>query len=101
MDYSLDVGNSDALIRLSGRLTFNDHVKMRGLIRELTQNKARRQVFELESLEFVDSAGIGMLLIAKEELGNNNKEMLLRSASGQVKRVFDVAQIGKLIPIET
>lgn len=100
MDYFLETREADALIKLSGRLTFNDHVKMRGLIRELTQNTARRQVFELSGLEFVDSAGIGMLLIAKEELGNNNKDMLLRSASGQVKRVFDVAQIGKLIPIE-
>lgn len=100
MDYGIDVKEQEAVVRLRGRLTFNDHAKLRALIREMLQNKAKRQVLDLAALEFVDSAGIGMLLIAREEMGNAEKQFVLRAATGQVKRVLTVAQLNKLVTIE-
>lgn len=100
MEYGSEQRDQDEVIRLRGRLTFNDHAKLRALIGEMKQNKARRQTLDLSSLEFVDSAGIGMLLIAREEMAAADKTLVLRGAVGQVKRVLTVAQIGKLIPIE-
>ena len=100
MDYAIDIMEQEALVRMSGRLTFNDHAKLRALIKEMSQNAVKRQILDLASLEFVDSAGIGMLLIAREELSNLDKQFILRKAGGQVKRVLTVAQLGKLITIE-
>jgi anti-anti-sigma factor len=100
MDYAIEVRDQEAQVRMSGRLTFNDHAKLRALIKEMSQNGAKRQILDLASLEFVDSAGIGMLLIAREELSNLDKQFILRRAAGQVKRVLTVAQLGKLITIE-
>jgi len=100
MDYLTEQTEREATVRMSGRLTFNDHAKMRALIKELMLNKAKQQTIELSRLEFVDSAGIGMLLIAREELANSDKQLVLRAAGGQVKRVFTVAQIDKLITIQ-
>ena len=100
MDYAIDIKDQEAQVRMSGRLTFNDHAKLRALIKEMSQNGAKRQILDLGSLEFVDSAGIGMLLIAREELSNLDKQFVLRKAAGQVKRVLTVAQLGKLITIE-
>jgi anti-anti-sigma factor len=100
MDYAIDIKEQEALVRMSGRLTFNDHAKLRALIKEMSQNAVKRQILDLASLEFVDSAGIGMLLIAREELSNLDKQFILRKAGGQVKRVLTVAQLGKLITIE-
>ena len=100
MDYGIDVKEQEAVVRLKGRLTFNDHAKLRALIREMLQNKAKRQVLDLSALEFVDSAGIGMLLIAREEMANVEKQLVLRAAAGQVKRVLTVAQLNKIVTIE-
>lgn len=100
MEYEAEQTDAEGVYRLTGRLTFNDHAKMRGLIREMQHGKAKRQTLDLGGLEFVDSAGIGMLLIAREELRNMDKEFILRGATGQVKRVFLVAQLGKLITVE-
>jgi anti-anti-sigma factor len=100
MDYAIDIREQEALVRMTGRLTFNDHAKLRALIREMLQNSVKRQILDLANLEFVDSAGIGMLLIAREELSNLDKQFILRKAGGQVKRVLTVAQLGKLITIE-
>ena len=100
MDYGIDVKEQEAVVQLKGRLTFNDHAKLRALIREMLQNKAKRQVLDLSALEFVDSAGIGMLLIAREEMANVDKQLVLRAATGQVKRVLTVAQLNKIVTIE-
>ena len=100
MDYGIEDKEQETLVRLRGRLTFNDHAKLRALIREMLQNKARRQVLDLSTLEFVDSAGIGMLLIAREEMANADKQLILRAAAGQVKRVLTVAQLNKIVTIE-
>jgi anti-anti-sigma factor len=100
MEYAIDIKDQEAQVRLSGRLTFNDHAKLRTLIKEMQQNVVKRQILDLASLEFVDSAGIGMLLIAREELANCDKQFILRRAGGQVKRVLTVAQLGKLMTIE-
>jgi anti-anti-sigma factor len=100
MDYAIDVKEQETVVRLRGRLTFNDHAKLRALIREMLQNKAKRQVLDLSALEFVDSAGIGMLLIAREEMSNADKQLVLRAAAGQVKRVLTVAQLNKIVTIE-
>lgn len=100
MDYGIDVKEQEAVVQLKGRLTFNDHAKLRALIREMLQNKAKRQVLDLSALEFVDSAGIGMLLIAREEMANVDKHLVLRAAAGQVKRVLTVAQLNKIVAIE-
>ncbi len=100
MEYASEQRDREDTIRLRGRLTFNDHAKLRALIGEMKLNKGQRQILDLSSLEFVDSAGIGMLLIAREEIVATDKTLVLRGAVGQVKRVLTVAQIGKLIPIE-
>lgn len=100
MDYGIDLQENEALVRVRGRLTFNDHAKLRALIREMLQNQQKRQVLDLSGLEFVDSAGIGMLLIAREEMANMEKTLVLRAAQGQVKRVITVAQLGKIVTLE-
>lgn len=100
MDYAIEQRDQDSVVRLRGRLTFNDHAKLRALIGEMAQSKAPRQILDLSSLEFIDSAGIGMLLIAREEMDNADKQLVLRGAVGQVKRVLTVAQIGKIVTIE-
>ena len=50
MDYGIEDKEQETLVRLRGRLTFNDHAKLRALIREMLQNKAKRQVLDLSTL---------------------------------------------------
>ena len=54
----------------------------------------------INGLEFVDSSGLGMILVAREEVTQLDKKLSLRGAQGQVKRVLTVAQLGKVINIE-
>ena len=42
MDYAIDIKDHEAQVRMSGRLTFNDHAKLRALIKEMSTNSAKR-----------------------------------------------------------
>ena len=100
MDYRIEQDDKEARVFLSGRLTFNDHGKVRTMIQEMVQSRASRHVLMIGGLEFVDSSGLGMILVAREEVSQLKKNLTLRGAQGQVKRVLTVAQLGKVIDIE-
>jgi HptB-dependent secretion and biofilm anti anti-sigma factor len=48
----------------------------------------------------VDSAGLGMLLLARDEAKKNNRELILKGPCGQVKRMFGVTKFDTLFSIE-
>ena len=100
MDYRIEHDDIEARVYLSGRLTFNDHGKVRTMIQEMVQSRAKRQILMINGLEFVDSSGLGMILVAREEVTQLDKKLVLRGAKDQVKRVLTVAQLGKVIDIE-
>jgi HptB-dependent secretion and biofilm anti anti-sigma factor len=100
MDYGIEMQGADVVVQLRGRLTFNDHAQFRNLIQTMLSNKHKRHVIDLSHLDFVDSAGLGMLLIAREEMGNQNGLVILRGPQGQVKRVLSVARLAQIMTIE-
>lgn len=91
----------DALeAQLTGRLEFTDHDRLRDIIAALDDAKARRFVLNLSGLEFIDSAGLGMLLILQEEAEQRNIKMIVSGPQGDVKRSIDLAKIGEIVTIE-
>jgi anti-anti-sigma factor len=87
-------------IDLKGRLTFADY----SIFREITAifNDAEVDVcfFDLSGLEFIDSAGLGMLLIARDKLQSRNGQLVLRGAMGQVKKMIDLGRLDALFSME-
>lgn len=100
MQYSLADNDGATEIKFSGRFTFTDHALFRDLLNELIGKKNRKNVFVLKDVEFIDSAGLGMLLLAREEAQQQNLNISLRGAQGQVKRMFDVARFDTMFTIE-
>lgn len=85
-------------LRLSGRMTFNDHATMKRVTRSLIAERKDRVVIDLSVLDYVDSAAIGMLLIIAESVRSIGGTMVLENAQGQVARVLSVTKIYELIP---
>lgn len=100
MDYACQIFQEQLLVRLSGRLTFNNHADFRGMVREIQESAAPQVTIDLSGLTFIDSAGLGMLLIAREELLDADRSLTLRGAEGQVKRVFEVARLSQIVQFE-
>ena len=100
MEYSIDSNEHGICVNIIGRLTYNDRNKLSDLINNLAQISTKWIALDLEALEFIDSAGVGMLLIVREELAMREKLLIVSKATGQVKRVLTVAQLGKMVKTE-
>ena len=68
-------------IDLGENLTFNEHRIFRELINQACDNK-KGILFKCTSLKYIDSAGLGMLLLAKHETEKYSKETVLENVSG-------------------
>jgi len=87
-------------VRLMGRLEYTDHDRLHDIVGLLEITRARGFVVDLAGLDFIDSAGLGMLLILQEEAESRNIKLTVRGAQGDVKRSIDLARIGEIITVE-
>lgn len=86
--------------RLKGRLEFTDHDRLRDIVALLDAPEIRRFVVDVSGLDFIDSAGLGMLLILQEEAEQKNVKLVVRGPRNDVKRSIDLAKIGEIVAIE-
>ena len=95
-----EFNGNDGNVFLSGELTFTDHVAFREIMKRLIASQDQKIVIDLSKLEFIDSAGLGMLLIARDEAVKANRTLTLNRPQAQVERMFAVTKFGTLFNIE-
>ena len=95
--YDLKEGAGVYVLTLSGRFTYNHHSKVQDLVKFFTQNRAREVTLDLESLAFIDSSAVGMLLIIAQELKNIGGTLIIVNSRGQVDRVLRTASVYDVI----
>ena len=84
---------------LRGRLTAQDGDAMRTKIAEIKRIPDRRCLLDLGEVEFIDSAGIGMLLVLNGEAAAAGKQVALAAATGQVRRVVTLTRVAMIVPV--
>jgi len=83
-------------VTLSGNFTFDDHTDFRDVLQQMSEADVRHVVFHMNKLEFIDSAALGMLLLARDEAQKHQKNLAISGATGQVKKMFDMARFDTL-----
>ena len=87
-------------VRMSGRFTFADNQAFRELLNEIATNAVKAISFDMKELEFVDSAALGMLLLAHDECTKHSKGKInLQNASGQVRKMISIARFDQYFNI--
>jgi anti-anti-sigma factor len=94
-----EFNGTDACVSIAGEFTFADHAAFLTVSNRLFGTSDRSIVIDLSALEFIDSAGLGMLLIARDEAGKANRELVLRGPRGQVRRMFTVTKFNTLFTV--
>jgi len=95
-----EMKDSDSMVLISGDLTFTDHVAFREIADRLAASNGKSITIDVSNLSFIDSAGLGMLLIAREEARKTNRNVVLRGAKGQVDRMFGLTKFETLFSVE-
>lgn len=94
----LNQGTLDVSMR--GKFTFGDHSAFREVLAKLSSADAQHIVFHMAQVEFVDSAALGMLLLAHDEAEKLNKKIVISGAMGQVRKMFEMAKFNSLFNME-
>ncbi len=100
MEYEITTEGNASEVFLKGRLTFSDHEAFREIVAVFKSDGPAKCVLNLGALEFIDSAGLGLLLIVRDSAEENQVNVSLRGARGAVKKMLDIAKFGEIIPLE-
>ena len=99
MGYRINAGAGVTEIALSGRMTFADHDTFRHVISAFDGPSGHEMVFDLSGLEFVDSSGLGMFLIARDVAERKRLSFKLKNVQGDVRRLMSLAKFERVIQI--
>ena len=96
MPYDIHLDNDSAEVHLHGEFTFAQHRKFRHVVSKLRDHAPGQVVVNLSKVEYIDAAGLGLLLVARDAVSGTGGRATLKGASGQVGRMLAVARFDAL-----
>lgn len=88
-------------ISCAGRFTLGNRLsEMEALVNSLIKDGARKLVIDLTHVEFVDSAGLGVIMHAFGEMEQRGGQLRIAGASQQVRRLFDITHTGAILALD-
>ncbi|WP_300530272.1 STAS domain-containing protein [Maricaulis sp.] len=87
-------------VKLSGTFRFDDHEVFKGALDAIDGLSGDSVIFDLADVSALDSAGVGMLLLAHERGKKQGKVVRLRGGGHNVKQVLDVTKVASIMPVE-
>ncbi|MBO8154888.1 MAG: anti-sigma F factor antagonist [Bacillaceae bacterium] len=89
------------LVRMSGELDHHTAEELKTKWKErLDDEEIQHVVINLETLSFMDSSGLGVILGRYKEVKQQGGEMVVCSISPAVHRLFELAGMFKIIRLE-
>lgn len=89
-------GEDVSVLRVSGQLDISNASILERALNAAVADDPRAIVFDLAGLEFMDSAGISVLVRARSEVG----EVSLRNPTPVVRRLIEITGLSEVLPIE-
>lgn len=96
MKHCIEIEDANATIRLSGKISYNESQSFLDF-GALVKNGLRQLEVNLSDVSFIDSVGVGMLIILAEHAKIHGCKMRISGVSGQVERVFKAAELLSII----
>jgi anti-anti-sigma factor len=90
MNISISHQDDTLTVRLEGTMDYTVTSQINGLISDINSISASRVIFDLAKVGRVDSVGLGMLHLAKDEIIGKGRHLTLRGAAGNVRRLFEL-----------
>lgn len=100
MDYThINEGNRSE-VALRGQFTFFDTTLFAKIRDMFTVAGTAHVVLNFRDVDFIDSAALGMLLLAREEAEQKNVRLVLAQPSRAVEKAFRISAFDTLFEIE-
>ena len=99
MEYQIQNNGNSTTIIMSGSFTFTDNQNFKPIIELASGNHTREISFDFGGVDFIDSAGMGMLLLLRDNCNANKISLSIHSVYGQVEKIFNISKFDQLFSI--
>lgn len=100
MNYTIRDEGGVREVGLMGQLTFDATESFREVIDSLERDRVKSCLLDMQGLDFIDSAGLGLLVLAHASAGRAGIPLTMRRPQGQVREMIEVAEFHTIIPCE-
>ncbi len=100
MNYTRKDKQNYTEIAFCGSFTFRDHDSFFEIISLIKSTKIKKIIFDLSQCDFIDSAALGMFVIAHDEASTKSIALSIRGVQGKVKEVMYAARFDSLYIFE-
>jgi stage II sporulation protein AA (anti-sigma F factor antagonist) len=87
-------------VQISGSFTFRDHDTFFEIVSLIKTAQDKKIVFNMADCDFIDSAALGMFVIAHDEASSKGVELSIKGVKGKVKDVMYAARFDSLYKFE-
>ena len=89
-----------AVLELSGKLALGqESQRIESLIEELVKKGAQRVIVDMTSVDYIDSAGIGMVALAAGRLRESGGKLAIVAPEGKVLQLLTLTQINTIVKV--
>ncbi len=99
MQYRIRPEGATVSVSLEGQLNFAANEDFQKMLTELAAHKGKKVVFEMAGLSHIDSVGLGLLYIAKEDLGEGGSTITLAGPRDAVYRMLELTEAHKTFEV--
>lgn len=99
MQFSASIQSDQLVIALTGTFRFDDHEGFKGVLKHIDEFEGTQLHIDLSETSAIDSAGVGMLLLAHERSKKQGKALSLGGAQGPVQQVLELTRIGTIMDV--
>ncbi|WP_448202836.1 STAS domain-containing protein [Azospirillum sp. sgz302134] len=100
MNYTVRDQGGVREIDLRGQLTFEANDDFRKIIEGMEKDTLTDCVLNLDHLEFIDSAGLGLLVLANNTANRSRVRLKLKHPKGQVREMIEISEFHTIIPCD-
>lgn len=85
---------------MSGRLTMgSDSQTVEWNLAKLLQENHKKVIFDLTNVNFLDSSGIGILVMCHAKLKKAGGSLRIAGAQGMVRQIIEMTNVNKLVDL--
>lgn len=85
---------------LSGQFGFDDLAVFQSAMDEIKSLDKPKIVFDMSDVSAIDSGAIGMFLVANDYAIEKQRKIVIRGASGIVRKIIEAAGINRFVDIQ-
>jgi anti-anti-sigma factor len=85
---------------LKGHFNYADNPLFKEVLEHIAGNQSEQITFHMAEVEDIDSAALGLLLLAHDTATKHHKHITIQGAAGQVLKMLTLASLDKVFTIQ-